>query len=230
MKTPKEAVSNIKPGSKYFSTLDATQGYWQIALSQESQELTTFLTLWGRYLFLRSPMGLSRLSSTGDEYCRRGDITIAGLSNVEKVMDDVIVFDDNFDQHVDRVRALLLRCREHGITLNPDKFKFAEKEVKFVGFTINAQGVSTDPDKLKAIAEFLIPSCLTDLRSFMGLINQLGDFTTEVSTTAHRCQNGLRKMRQSARNDISRTHANFARAHKCEQNTAYDIHTRYHTL
>ena len=130
---------------------------------------------------MRSPTGLS---STGDEYCRRGDIAIAGLSNVEKVMDDVIVFDDNFDQHVDRVRALLLRCREHGITLNPDKFKFAEKEVKFAGFTINAQGVSTDPDKLKASAEFPIPSCLTDLCSSMGLINQLGDFTTEVSTTA----------------------------------------------
>ena len=124
------------------------------------------------------------LSSTGDEYCRSGDIVIAGLSNVEKVMDDVIVFDDNFNQHVDRVRALLLRCREHGITLNPDKFKLSEKEVQCVGFTINAQGVSTDPDKLKAIAEFPIPRCLTDLRSFMGLINHLGDFTTEVSTTA----------------------------------------------
>ena len=37
MKTSKEAVSNIKPESKYFSTLDATQGYWHIALSQESQ-------------------------------------------------------------------------------------------------------------------------------------------------------------------------------------------------
>ena len=85
---------------------------------------------------------------------------------------------------MDRVHALLLRCREHDITLNPDKFKFAEKEVKFVGFTINAQGVSKDPNKLKVIAEFPIPSCLTDLRSFMGFINQLGDFTTEVSTTA----------------------------------------------
>ena len=91
MKTPKEAVSNIK----YFSTLDATQGYWQIALSKESQELITFLTPWGRYLFLRSPVVLS---STRDEYCRRGDIVIAGLSNVEKVMGDVIMIDDNFDQ------------------------------------------------------------------------------------------------------------------------------------
>ena len=37
----------------------------------------------------------------------------------------------------------------------------------------------------------------------------------------HRCQHGLRKMRESARNNISRTHANFARVHKCEQNTTY---------
>ena len=127
MKTPKDAVSNIKHGSRYFSSLDAKQGYWQIALSQECQELTTFLTPWGRYIFLRSPMGLS---STGDEFCRCEDIAIAGLSNVEKVMDDVIVFGDDAEQHVDAVRAVLLLCREYGITLNPDKFNFAEDEVK----------------------------------------------------------------------------------------------------
>ena len=54
--------------------------------------------------------------------------------------------------------------------------------------------------------------------------------TTKPTRVTHRCQRGLRKMRESARNDISRTHANFARAHKCEQNTAYDIRTRYQTL
>ena len=48
--------------------------------------------------------------------------------------------------------------------------------------------------------------------------------------TYHRCQHGLRKMRESARNDISRIHANFARAHKCEQNTAYMISTHAITL
>ena len=106
------------------------------------------------------------------------------LSNVEKVMDDVIVHDENFEKHVEIVRSLLLRCREHGIKLNPDKFKFAENEVNYVGFKINAEGVNTDPEKLKAMAEFPTPICLTELRSFMGIINQLGDFTTEVSTTA----------------------------------------------
>ena len=194
MKTPKEAVSNITPGSKYFSSLDAKHGYWQIALSPECQELTTFLTPWGRYQFLRSPMGLS---STGDEYCRRGDIAIAGLNNIQKVMDDVIVFDENFERHVERVRTLLQRCREHGITLNADKFVFAENELNYVGYKVNADGVTTDPEKLKAIAEFPAPNCLTELRSFMGLVNQLGDFTTDISTTA----DPLRELLKS-RNDF----------------------------
>ena len=43
----------------------------------------------------------------------------------------------------------------------------------------------------------------------------------DFNHNVHRCQHGLRKMRDSARNDISRTHANFACAHKCEQNTTY---------
>ena len=41
---------------------------------------------------------------------------------------------------------------------------------------------------------------------------------------SHRCQHGLRKMRESARNDISRAHANFARAHKMRANYHISIH------
>ena len=40
----------------------------------------------------------------------------------------------------------------------------------------------------------------------------------------HRCQHGLRKMRESARNDILRAHANFARAHKMRANYHISIH------
>ena len=186
LKTPKEAVSNIKPGSTVFTSVDAKHGYWQLELSPECQEMTTFLTPWGRYQFLRGSMGLS---STGDEYCRRGDIAIAGLRNVEKVMDDMIVFDDSFEQHVERVRALLLRCREHSITLNADKFVFAENEVNFVGFTISADGITTDPNKLRAIAEFPTPSCLTELRSFMDLVTSLVTLRRKSARQQTHCEN-----------------------------------------
>ena len=66
-----------------------------------------------------------------------------------------------------------------------------------------------------------VPCCTNNLYGGITKITSsyyITDFDTLIS---HRCQHGLRKMRDSARNDISRTHANFACAHKCEQNTTY---------
>ena len=44
--------------AKYFSVLDATSGYWQIKLDEESSLLTTFNTPFGRYRFTRMPFGI----------------------------------------------------------------------------------------------------------------------------------------------------------------------------
>ena len=76
--------------------------------------------------------------------------------------------------HINRVRKFLQLCREKNITLNPDKFRFAESEVNFTGYIINQEGKKPDPSKLEAIAKFPKPENLTQLRSFMGLANQLG--------------------------------------------------------
>ena len=57
---------------KYFTTLDAKSGYWQIPLDKESQDLTTFMTPWARYKYLRSPMGFI---ATGDDYgCKTDEV------------------------------------------------------------------------------------------------------------------------------------------------------------
>ena len=120
---PYDAVSNIKPGCKYFTKLDAKHGYWQIPIEEKSQHLTTFLTPWGRYKFLRAPMGFS---ATGDEYCRRGAQITDEPENTERVMDDTLIYDTNLKEHYEKVRRYLLRCRENHITLNRDKFEFAQ--------------------------------------------------------------------------------------------------------
>ena len=80
-KPPAEAVSNISSSSKFFSTLDAIKGYWQVSLEKESQNFTTFNTPFGRYKFLEAPMGLA---SSQDEYCARGDEALQGIEQVEK--------------------------------------------------------------------------------------------------------------------------------------------------
>ena len=122
--TPREAVSQVPTEAKFFSTLDAKSGYWQLPLHPDSQHLTTFMTPWGRFKFLRAPMGLV---STGDEYCRRGDLALQGLGNFVKVVDDILVYSETMEKHEQHLRALLDRCREHGITLNEQKFFCAAK-------------------------------------------------------------------------------------------------------
>ena len=56
--TAEELFAKLR-GAKYFSTLDAASGFWQIPLAEESSKLTTFLTPHGRFRFTRLPFGLN---------------------------------------------------------------------------------------------------------------------------------------------------------------------------
>ena len=97
------------------SPLHSAKEYWQVALDPESQELTTFITPFGRYKFLRAPMGLA---SSQDEYCARGDEALQGIDKVEKVVDDILIHSDTAQDNHNRVVRVLERCRQFGITIN----------------------------------------------------------------------------------------------------------------
>ena len=180
MSTARTALSGIG-AAKWFTKSDARHGYWQIPLSEASRPLTTFITPWSRFRYCRNPQGLI---SAGDEFNRRTDAAFAGISNLIKVVDDSLVHDENFKDHYARVRAILLRAREHGITLSAKKFIFATDEVEFCGFIVSADGYAVDPSKISAIQDFPIPSNRTDLRSFFGLVNQYGEFTPCIAEVA----------------------------------------------
>ena len=172
--TPFNAVRSIDPTARYFSTMDALCGYWQIPLAEEDRPLTTFITPYGRYRYCRSPMGFS---ASGDEYCRRGDLALQGIQNCVKVVDDILAYDKDYHSHLCRVNDILLRCRRHGITLNAEKFSIAKQTVSFCGYKISEEGITAEEEKVQAIADFPKPANITDLRSFMGLTNQLRIFT-----------------------------------------------------
>ncbi|XP_076032956.1 uncharacterized protein LOC143020423 [Oratosquilla oratoria] len=79
---------------------------------------------------------------------------------------------------------MLTRCRDHGITLNKEKFTVAAPSVSFFGYCLSADGISADEDKVRAIRDFPTPANLTDLHSFMSLVNQLADFTSAITAVA----------------------------------------------
>ena len=96
-------------------------------------------------------------------------------------MDDTLIHDKNLEEHYQRVRAYLTTCRENQITLNRDKFEFAKSSLKFVGYIVGKDGVTADPEKISALTMFPRPKNITELRSFLGLANQLGQFSSQLS-------------------------------------------------
>ena len=94
-----------------------------------------------------------------------------GLANQKKVVDDILLYAKDFKEHVGRVKKLLQRFRDHGVSVSKTKFNFAKPEVKYVGYIVKADGIELDPTKVKAISNFPAPTKLTELCSFMGVVN-----------------------------------------------------------
>ena len=177
--TPAEAVADIAAeNAKVFTKLDALKGYHQCPLDEESQKLTTFITPFGRFKYLRAPFGIS---SIAEHYNRRMDEAFAGLGGYRRIVDDAVIYDSNERDHTDHVRQFLQRCMEKKITLNTDKWRFAQASVGFAGFTLSADGYRIDQSITEAISSFPTPASRTDLRSFFGLANQLSASTATVA-------------------------------------------------
>ena len=181
LRSSKDATDAIQPSDVYFSKLDMLMGYWQMPLAEESRHLTTFICQEGRFRFRRAPMGLV---SSGDDFNRRGDQALQDILNVEKVVDDILIHTETFKDHISSIIAILERCRHHSITLNPAKFTFAAESVDFVGYRIGKHGIQADPAKVAAIVDFPTPTNISELRSFFGMVNQLGQFSMEVASAA----------------------------------------------
>ena len=170
-------------GAKFFSTLDLTQGFWQIPLSQDSIPKTAFNVPQGHYEFVRLPFGLINAPAT---FQRAMQSCLSGL-NWEIALcflDDIIVFSNSFDQHLERLKAVFARLVKFNLKLKPSKCEFLKDEVKYLGHVVSARGISTDPAKIKAIQAWESPKTPTQVRSFLGLAQYYRRFVKDFSKIA----------------------------------------------
>ena len=167
-------------GATVFSKLDANSGFWQIPLDPSSRDLTTFLTPFGRYHFNKMPFGIS---SAPEHFQKRMGKMLAGLEGVVCLMDDVLVFAQDVKEHDARLDAVLHRIKSSGATLNAEKCQFRQTKIKFLGHVLDERGISADPDKTAAIRALHPPKTVSELRRFMGMVNQLGKFLPNLADT-----------------------------------------------
>ncbi len=106
-------------------------------------------------------------------YNCRMDEAFSGLTGYHRIVDDVVIYDSDTMQHTAHIHQFLQRCREKKITLNNEKWKFAPDNVNFARFLLSANSYCIDQSITTAVSNFPTPTNRTDLRAFLGLVNQL---------------------------------------------------------
>ncbi|UYV84124.1 K02A2.6-like [Cordylochernes scorpioides] len=129
--TIEEIIPNLQ-NAKIFTVVDTKDGFWNVKLSDESSNLTTFWTPFGRYKFLRMPFGLKTAS---EEYQRRLYEIFQGDSYEEALKD-----------HDRNLENLFKKARQANLKFNINKVKLRLKEVKYLGHIITPHGLKPDPE------------------------------------------------------------------------------------
>ncbi|XP_054279111.1 uncharacterized protein K02A2.6-like [Macrosteles quadrilineatus] len=165
-------IAQIK-GATVFSKLDANHGFWQIPLEEKSQDLTTFLTPWGRFKFKVLPFGIT---SAPEYFQKRIHAALGDQRNVKAYIDDILIWGSTQAEHDKVLVEVLEKLQKEGITLNKEKTVFSQPKIKFLGFELSADGISLDQERVKAISEMEPPTDVKGVQRYLGMINFSGRY------------------------------------------------------
>ena len=168
-------------GSKFFSVLDMKSGFHQVEIEERHKQRTAFTVgPLGFYEYNRLPMGLCNSPAT---YQRLMEECLGDLNMKICIiyLDDIIIFAKTFEEHMERLEIVLQRLRECRLKLAAEKCEFLKKKVKYVGYIVSEDGISTDPDKVEKILDWPRPTNPDEVRQFIGFAGFYRRFIKDFS-------------------------------------------------
>jgi hypothetical protein len=177
-KTVDEIMGELN-GAKFFTLVDAAQGYWHVPLDEESSRLCTFNTPWGKYRWNRLPFGL-KVSS--DVFQERLDAVTRTVQGATGIADDCLAIGSSMEDHDVALLTLLETARLNGIKFNARKMQFRTRSCTFFGQMLTDKGLQIDPKKIAAIQDMAPPRNAAELKSFLGMVNYLKRFSNKLMT------------------------------------------------
>jgi hypothetical protein len=169
--------------AKWFSSFDLASGYWQMPLDPDSREKTAFTVRGlGRFHFLVVPMGLKNAPAC---FQRAMDKLLEGLlDDTLAYLDDVLVYSNTEEEHLKALERYLERVSEAGLLLKWRKCHLFQREVRFLGYRVSAEGVSIDPERVRVITEMAAPTNPTGVRRFVAMCNYQRHFIYKFAEIA----------------------------------------------
>ncbi len=170
-------------GAQWFCTLDLSSGYWQVELDESAREKTAFAVKGGLYCWNVMPFGLCNAPGTFERLMER---VLRGLhwKTLLVYLDDIVTFGATVPETISRLEEVFERLRSAGLKLKPRKCQLFQKEVHYLGFIVSSEGVRTEPEKVQCVKEWPTPTCVKDVRSFVGLVAYYRRFIANFSKIA----------------------------------------------
>ena len=177
-------------GGRIFSKIDLSHAYQQVELDEESQEYLTINTHKGLYRYKRLPFGVSSAPAI---FQRIMDQLLQGVKFTVCRLDDILVSGRSTEEHLEILEEVFKRLQEHGIRLNRAKCIFFQQGLEFLGHWIDVNGIRPLPQKMDAIVDAKSPTNVTELKSYLGLLNYYGKFVPDLATILHPLHDLLQK-------------------------------------
>ena len=155
---------------KYFTALDLMKGYHQVKMAEGSKDKTAFTCHQGLFQYRRMPFGLTNAPAT---FQRLMATLFAGRewSFVFVYLDDLLVVSRSIEEHVEHLGKVFQKLEEANLKLKPQKCKFAQEKIEYLGHTLTAKGVCPNDGKVQAVIECPRPQNIKEVKSFLGLVN-----------------------------------------------------------
>nr|XP_049699503.1 uncharacterized protein LOC110376634 [Helicoverpa armigera] len=181
--------------AKMFSKLDIKDAFHQLELMPDSRHITTFISGKGLYRFKRLMFGITCAPEMFQKTLERVLIECEGVVNF---IDDILVYGKDKQEHDRRLQKVIETLKANDIMLREDKCIYATTKVQFLGHELSDEGVRPLDKYLSAIKDFRTPNNISELQSFLGLINYIGKWIPNMATLTEPLKQLLRQ--GSARN------------------------------
>eukprot|EP00253_Pinus_taeda_P007596 PITA_07596 len=179
-----DQVLDTLAGKKYFSFLDGFSGYNRIQVAPEDQDKTTFTCPWGTFAYRVLPFGLCNAPATLQR-------AVLGIFSdlihdcVEVYMDDFTVYGNSFEEALENLEKVLIRCKETNLSLSHEKcFMMFTKGIA-LGHHISGDGIKVDRSKVEVMSKLPIPNCQKVVRSFLGFTSYYRRFIEKFTKIAY---------------------------------------------
>lgn len=155
--------------TKYLSSIDLSDAFWQIPLDNDSKPKTAFIVPGrGHYQFNRLPFGLCNSAQTlckAIDKCMGHDLE----PDVFTYIDDLIIASDSFEKHKRLLSEVAKRLKNGGFSISREKSKFCANRLNYLGLLLDQNGLQMDPERINPILNMPAPKTLKELRSILGM-------------------------------------------------------------